>query len=184
VESIPWLEKKFRRIAQENTIDIHIVPVQLSADQALAAVPADTDAVYLFPLAELTPGEFRKLLYGLILRKLPSFSLLGGEDVEAGVLASAAPKSEISRLTRRIALNVQRILLGEKASTLRVAFPVGEKLTINMATGRAIGFYPSWSALTEAELLNEQVERVERKLSLESAFLATTDRSRRSRGSN
>ncbi len=50
-----------------------------------------------------------------------------------------------------------------------MAFPLGEKLTINMATGRAIGFYPSWSALTEAELLNEQVERVERRLSLESA---------------
>ena len=169
VESIPWLEKYFRRIAQEYTIDINIVPVEFSADQALAAFPSDTDAVYLFPLAQLPPGEFRKLLYGLILRKLPSFSLLGGADVEAGVLASAAPKSEISRLTRRIALNVQRILLGEKASTLKVAFPVGEKLTINMATGRAIGFYPSWSALTEAELLNEQVERVERKLSLESA---------------
>jgi outer membrane protein TolC len=168
-ESIPWLEKYFRRIAQEYTIDINIVPVEFSADQALAAFPSDTDAVYLFPLAQLPPGEFRKLLYGLILRKLPSFSLLGGEDVEAGVLASAAPKSEISRLTRRIALNVQRILLGEKASTLKVAFPVGEKLTINMATGRAIGFYPSWSALTEAELLNEQVERVERRLSLESA---------------
>lgn len=169
LESIPWLEKKFRRIAQEYTIDIHIVPVEFSADQALAAFPSDTDAVYLFPLSQLAPGKFRKLLYGLILRKLPSFSLLGGEDVEAGVLASASPVSEIPRLTRRIALNVHRILLGEKASTLRVAFPIGEKLTINMATGRAIGFYPSWSALTEAELLNEQVERVERRLSLESA---------------
>jgi outer membrane protein TolC len=50
-----------------------------------------------------------------------------------------------------------------------VAFPLGEKLTINMATGRAIGFYPSWSALTEAVLLNEKVERVERRLSLQSA---------------
>jgi outer membrane protein TolC len=156
-------------LPNEFTINIHIVPIEFSADEALAAFPSDTDAVYMFPLSQLSPGEFRKLLYGLILRKLPSFSLLGGDDVEAGVLASAAPKSEISRLTRRIALNVQRILLGEKASTLRVAFPVGEKLTINMATGRAIGFYPSWSALTEAELLNEQVERVERRLSLQSA---------------
>jgi hypothetical protein len=169
LEYIPWLEKYFRRIAQEYTIDINIVPVEFSADEALAAFPSDTDAVYLFPLAQLPPGEFRKLLYGLILRRLPSFSLLGGEDVEAGVLASVAPKDQFLRITRRIALNVQRILLGEEASSLKVAFPLGEKLTINMATGRAIGFYPSWSALTEAELLNEKVERVERRLSLESA---------------
>ncbi len=169
LEAIPWLEKKLRQIAYEYTIDIYIVPVESSADQALAALPPETDAVYLMPLAQITPGEFRKLVYGLILRRLPSFSMLGRDDVEAGVLASVAPKDQLLRITRRIALNVQRILLGENAGTLKVAFPLGEKLTINMATGRAIGFYPSWSALTEAELLNEQVERVERRLSLESA---------------
>ncbi|NIQ91063.1 MAG: TolC family protein [Deltaproteobacteria bacterium] len=168
-EAIPWLEKRFREIANEYTINLTVVKVDRSADEALAALPPETDAVYVMPLAKLSPGEFRKLVYGLILRRLPSFSSLGREDVEAGLLASARPKSDIQRLTRRIALNVQRILLGEKASALKVAFPLGEKLTINMATGRAIGFYPSWSTLTEAELLNEQVERVERRLSLQSA---------------
>ena len=169
LESIPWLEKKLRQTAHEYTIDIDIVPVERSADQALAAFPSDTDAVYLMPLPQLTPGGFRKLIYGMILRRLPSFSMLGGNDVEAGVLASVAPKDQFLRITRRIALNVQRILLGEEASTLKVAFPLGEKLTINMATGRAIGFYPSWSALTEAVLLNERAERVERRISLQSA---------------
>lgn len=169
LETIPWLEKRFRQIANEYTINVTVVKVGTSADEALAALPPETDAVYVMPIAQLSPGQFRKIVYGLILRRLPSFSMLGRDDVEAGLLASVTPKSDISRLTRRIALNVQRILLGEKASTLRVAFPLGERLTINMATGRAIGFYPSWSALTEAELLNEQVERVERRLSLESA---------------
>ncbi|MCG6919000.1 MAG: TolC family protein [Deltaproteobacteria bacterium] len=169
LESIPWLEKKLRQTAHEYTIDVDIVPVQFSADQPLAAFSSDTDAVYLMPLPQLPPAEFRKLIYGMILRRLPSFSMLGGDDVEAGVLASVAPKDQFLRINRRIALNVQRILLGEEASTLKVAFPLGEKLTINMATGRAIGFYPSWSALTEAVLLNEKVERVERRLSLQSA---------------
>ncbi|MGB6279159.1 MAG: TolC family protein, partial [Syntrophobacteria bacterium] len=169
LESIPWLEKKLRQTAYEYTIDVDIVPVELSAEQALAAFSSDTDAVYLMPLPQLTPREFRKLVYGMILRRLPSFSMLGGANVEAGVLASVAPRDQFLRITRRIALNVQRILLGEEASNLKVAFPLGEKLTINMATGRAIGFYPSWSELTEADLLNEQVERVERRLSLQSA---------------
>ena len=168
LESIPWLEQKLSQTAYEYTIDIDIVPVEHSADRALATFHSDTDAVYLLPLSQITPGEFRKLIYGMILRKLPSFSMLGRADVEAGVLASVAPKDQFLRITRRIALNVQRILLGEEASTLKVAFPLGEKLTINMATGRAIGFYPSWSTLTEADLLNEKVERVERRLSLES----------------
>jgi outer membrane protein len=169
LESIPWLEKKLSQTAYEYTFDIDIVPVEHSADRTLAAFPSDADAVYLLPLSRITPGEFRKLVYGMILKKLPSFSMLGRQDVEAGVLASVAPKDQFLRITRRIALNVQRILLGEDASTLKVAFPLGERLTINMATGRAIGFYPTWSTLTEADLLNEKVERVERRLSLQSA---------------
>ena len=101
--------------------------------------------------------------------RLPSFSMLGRDDVEAGLLASIAPQYLLRRIGRRIALNTQRIILGEDPSTFKVAFPLGEKLTINMATGRAIGFYPSWSALTEADLLNERVEEVQRRYTLESA---------------
>jgi outer membrane protein TolC len=50
-----------------------------------------------------------------------------------------------------------------------VAFPKEQELTINMATARAIGVHPSWSILTEAELINEKVEVVTRRLGLESA---------------
>ena len=99
----------------------------------------------------------------------------GRSDVEAGLLASDKPKADLSRIARRIALNVQRILLGEDAGTFNVAFPEGEELTINMATARAIGVYPTWSVLTEAELLHERVKEVERKLSLESAVLEAID---------
>ena len=174
-ESIPWIGKKLREISYEHTIDIHVVEVDFSAEEALAAFPPETDAVYVMPLAQLSPGEFRKLVYGLIQLRLPSFSVLGRDDVEAGLLASVAPQYLLRRIGRRIALNTQRIILGEKASTFKVAFPLGEKLTINMATGRAIGFYPSWSALTEAELLNEKVQEVQRRYTLESAVRGAID---------
>ena len=39
------------------------------------------------------------------------------------------------RVARRIALNVNQILLGEKAGTLAVRFDAGERLVINMETG-------------------------------------------------
>ncbi len=169
LEAIPWLSKKLRQIAHEHTINVNIVPIYISAKEALAAFPPETDAVYVMPITQLPPGEFRKLINGLIQRKLPSFAMLGRDDVEAGLLVSVAPRFYRSRLARRVALNVMRILLGENAGTLRVAFPLGEELTINMATARAIGVYPTWSVLTEAVLLNERVERVERQLTLESA---------------
>jgi hypothetical protein len=63
------------------------------------------------------------------------------------------------RLSRRVAINVQRILLGEEAASLPVAFQVETQLVINMATARAMGAYPSWGVLTEAELINEKRRR-------------------------
>jgi outer membrane protein TolC len=44
-----------------------------------------------------------------------------------------------------------------------------------MATARAIGVYPTWRVLTEAELLHEYVKEIERKLSLESAVREAID---------
>ncbi len=168
LEAAPWIKQKLRRISFEHTINVEPVPVGNSAEVALADLPPETDAVYVFPLLYLNQKEFFKLVAGLIERKLPSFSMWGRSEVEAGLLASNKPKADLSRIARRIALNVQRILLGEDAGTFNVAFPEGEELTINMATARAIGVYPTWSVLTEAELLHERVTEVERKLSLQS----------------
>ena len=72
------------------------------------------------------------------------------------MFASIAPNSDANRLGRRVALNVLSILTGEKAAELPVSFSVGERLTINMATGRAIDYYPNWEILSEAEILHEQ----------------------------
>ena len=169
LEAVPWLRKKLRRISFEYTMNVEAVPVGTSATEALANLPPETDAVLVFPLMQITGKEFYKLVEGLIERKLPSFSVWSRSEVEAGLLASVKPETDLSRIARRIALNVQRILLGEDAGTLNVAFPEGEELTINMATARAIGIYPTWSVLTEAELLHEKVGDIERRLSLESA---------------
>ena len=75
-------------------------------------------------------------------------------------------EGDTSRLVRRVALNLHRILLGERPEDLPVDFSQSERLTINMATARAIGVYPSFALLTEAELLNEVRTQAARSLSL------------------
>ncbi|UCG11360.1 MAG: hypothetical protein JSU72_12500 [Deltaproteobacteria bacterium] len=169
LESVPSLRQKVRRVGFEYTIDIEIVPVDTSSEEALDALPPGTDAVYVTPLLRFTPTEFEKLVSGLIERNLPSFSMWGRDEVETGILAGVAPRSDFQRLARRVALDVQSILLGEDAGLLEVAFPRGSELTINMATARAIGVYPPWKVLTEAEPLNEAVEDIERRYTLDSA---------------
>jgi hypothetical protein len=57
---------------------------------------------------------------------------------------------------------VQKILLGEEPGALPVAFTRREQLTVNMRTARAIRVYPRWSAITDAELLHEEPQEVQR----------------------
>jgi hypothetical protein len=117
----------------------------------------------------LPPAEFDVLVQGLIERRLPSFSAVGTQQVEAGLLVGLHPQTDFLRLARRIALNVQQTLLGEDPATLPVVFTRQKRVAINMATARAIDTYPSWAILTEAKLLHQTVKKVDRHLTLTAA---------------
>lgn len=152
---IPGAEAELARVARELGITVTRVAVADAASPALERIPGDTEAVYVGPLPALSSREYARLVSGLIARRLPSFAFEGQADVERGLLVGVAAPVEMSRLARRVALNARRILLGEEAASLPVAFARGEGLTLNMNTARAIGFSPSWRLLTSAELLHE-----------------------------
>ncbi|NIS75133.1 MAG: TolC family protein [Deltaproteobacteria bacterium] len=169
METFPKVREIAEKISRENAIEISIVPATDSAETVLAALGPETEAVFLSPLVRFTPVEFDHLVNGLIEKGLPSFSLWGKTEVEQGVLAAVSPKSDITRLARRVALNVQRILIGEDPATFQVALFQGLHLSINMATARSIGYSPDWNTLTEADLINEEVPDIPRRVTLESA---------------
>jgi outer membrane protein TolC/ABC-type uncharacterized transport system substrate-binding protein len=161
--------QRLEEAGREAGVSIVAVPAGPDAASTLAAIPADVDAVYLTPLLRFEDDEVRALAGGLVERRLPAFSGFSPRDVELGMLASNAPDTDLLRLARRTAIDLQRILLGEEAGTLPVTFNRGEELTINMGTARALGTYPPWSLLTDARLLNETRQEVTRTLSLDAA---------------
>ncbi len=159
LEAIPELVDRTRANLSGTGIDFEYIPAVDSAEEVLSAVSPDVDAVYVWPLFQFSDREYRRLIDGFIERKLPSFSGLGGGDVEAGMLASAGSPDFFPKIARRIALNVQRILLGEDAGDIPVEFSVPDDLVINMATARAIDVSPRWEILIEADVLHpEDVE--------------------------
>lgn len=155
-EAIPGIQNEASRVARELGISITPVFGANEAHSILAAIPADTQAVYVGPLPALSAKEYQRLVAGLIERRLPSFAFEGKIDVKRGLLEGIAPAVQMDRLARRVALNVRRILLGDDAAILPVAFARAGGLTINMRTARAIGFSPAWQILTRAELLHEE----------------------------
>ncbi|MDH3402528.1 MAG: TolC family protein [Acidobacteriota bacterium] len=171
LDAIPELVERTRAGLASTGVDFEYVPAGTSADAVLEALSPEVDAVYVWPLFQFSAAEYRRLIDGLIERRLPGFSGLGGSDVEAGMLASAAPPDFFPRLARRIALTVQRILLGEDAGDLPVSFDMRENLVINMATARAIGASPRWEMLVEADLLHAEVVEGAYELSLDKAVV-------------
>jgi len=152
MRSMPELEAFAHAAADTIETEVELVPVGLSADPAIAAT-AEAEAVYVTPLLRMPGHELDRLLEALIDGAIPSFSLQGEAVVRRGALAGLRRGTGITRLARRVALNVQRILLGEDAGTLPVVLDQREKLLINMTTAERIGFHPSWLLMLEADLL-------------------------------
>ncbi len=150
------------------------VPTKEDADATVRAIPADVQAVYVGPLMRMPKTYAAALAKALVAKRLPSFAWRGREDVQRGLLLGLAAPSDLSRLARRVALNVQSLLLKEPTSSQSKAFQTTERLVINMATARQIGVYPNWTLITEAELLNHKRGKVTRKLSLKRAVREAT----------
>lgn len=161
LDSVPeFREEKPQEVAQRLGIRIDVIGVTDDVDGALNAIPGEADAVYVTPLLRLDAAAMTRLADGLINRRLPSFSLLGRPELDYGLMmATSGRESDQIRVARRIALLIQRILLGENAADLEVDFRESQRLAINMRTARAIGFSPRYAVLADADqLYDEEVD--------------------------
>ncbi len=169
LNAIPALEERTNRIAESLGIKTYSYRVKKTVDEIVENFPPEIEAVYISPLLELELIEFNKLVTEINNRKLPSFSIMGLHEIESGVLATN--RSNIfPRIARRIAINLQRILLGEKPQELEVYFEPGEQLAINMKTAREINVHPKWSVLIEADQIDEEISETGTALDLKSVI--------------
>lgn len=154
INALPQLRVKADELSKALNAQISIVPTGNDAEAALAAIPADADAVYVTGL-RLSEEGLRPLAQGLNARRLPSFSAIGRSDLEAGMLlTTGGAQRDIERLARRVVLMIQRITQGENPADFEVGFQGEQRLVINMRTARDIGFSPRWQDLADAEQLN------------------------------
>ncbi len=167
-----FLRAKMEQIAEDLGLALVTTPVGDSLLAAVEAIPADVDAVYVTPLLRFDDEDMRQLAGALIERRLKSFSLFGVSEIEDGLLMSNGGRAEDTlRITRRIALSVQRILLGEKPETIPVYLQESRRLAINMSTAEAIGYSPRYVVLADAEQLRVSETAASESLGLLDAML-------------
>lgn len=150
LEAVGEIDAETRRVAKESQVEIVSIPYFDPEQDLVALIPPDVEAVMIGGLARLDEAAMQRLVDGLIARQLPSFSFLGDEHVQAGLLTTNALNSDLERLTRRTALNMQAVLLGERAEDLPVDFERKRRLFINMKTARALDVWPRFDILVKA----------------------------------
>ncbi len=129
-----------------------LVPMGTRAEEVLAALGPRVRAVYLTPALRMSRAEQERLIQGLIVRRLPSYAMLGKPEVVRGVLAGTLPDLR-QRAARRIALDIQQILAGTRPEELSSRLEVSRRLVINARTAELIGFWPDFELALEAEFV-------------------------------
>lgn len=167
----PGLVSRAREVAAAGGVEMTFILQQTRNEDLAPKLPVDAEAVVVTDLARLDSAAMDRLIAALIERRLPSYSLLDSQLVEQGLLMAEAPASDWRRLARRNALNMHDVLHGEPAASQPVLFKGKRRLTINMATARAIGIYPRFDILNEAVLLNVEPEQEGQALSLPAVAL-------------
>jgi len=165
-EAQPGLINRAREVTTAAGVELLFVQQRARNENLAARLPAGIDCVVVTGQGLLSPAAMDRVIATLIEKKLPSYSLLDAHLVEQGLLMAEAPVTNWRRLARRNALNVHAVLHGELAQNQPVTMESKRRLTINMATARAIGISPRFDILNEAMLIHEEPEPQGRQLSL------------------
>jgi outer membrane protein len=150
-------------------VQVRLVAVSPFTTDVSGLVPDNTEAVYLMPLHQMSDDQLRTTVEALSARGIPTFSMVGEEEVDQGVLAGVNTLATGRALARGVALDVLDTVEGrDVARSFESVF--GGQLTLNMATADAIGFSPSWELLTRARVLHDDQPRRDRPITLETAM--------------
>jgi len=153
--AIPELREAALAASEERGISLLEVLHDGVDHQLMDRVPAETDAVFIAGLPRMPEADFDRLIQAINAAGLASYSFAGVSDVERGLLVTNSEPRDVDRQARLNALNMQAVMLGDRAENQPTASIRKEQLTINMETAREIGLSPSFDVLGDAVLLNE-----------------------------
>lgn len=137
-------------------IDYVIVPVSNNIDASLSKMPDDVGSVYVTQAYNLSLEDRKNLYSALRERKLPSFSSMGKEDVEAGAMFGTSAQDLDKKVAEMVSFNIKNVLKGGVVQSRPVVITDGNVLYYNDDTGRAIGYHPHIRLLKSVEVISTE----------------------------
>ena len=137
--------------------DFVVIPTNNNIDNVLSKIPADCDAVVLTPMYNISNDKKQYLINKLNEKKLPTYSTMGREDVEDGVLMGIGAIDLDRKVAEQTAFNIKGVLWGKQTpQTGRLQFYEDEIVYINKDTADLIGYKPHLRVLNNAEVITNK----------------------------
>ncbi len=166
------LERNFK-ITKQTPI---FLPIIDDAKETIAALQnINVEGVIFLPTWRLSQDAFYDLISSINDMHIPSFSIIGEEEVAEGVFMSLNPKSELIRVSRRIALNTQELLLNGSVDNFAM-FNQANELIINETVSKEIEIDLSFKTIEEARFIDlAHLPKKDEITLVEASFLAVQD---------
>ena len=132
------------------------IPVKNDVAGVLNSIPSDCDAVIFTPLYNLSVEKKKMLINALNEQKLPTYSTIGREDVELGVLLGAGAIDVDKKIADATSFSIKGVLNGDRNYNSQVSFYEDQVLFINKDTAELIGYKPHLRVLDTAEVISNK----------------------------
>ena len=152
-------QEKTDEIAKRHTVEKErdaLKEANNDIDKVLADIPADCDAVVLTPMYNLSSEKKQYLIDKLNERRLPTYSTMGREDVDAGVLMGIGAFDLDRKIAEHTAFSIKGVIYGKKVpQSEQLQFYEDEIVYINKDTADLIGYQPHLRVLNNAEVITK-----------------------------
>ena len=141
--------------------DYVVIPTNNNIDAALSKIPEDCDAVVLTPMFNLSKNKKQELINKLNERRLYTYSTMGKEDVEDGVLMGIGAIDLDRKIAEQTSFNIKGVITGKSTpQTSQLQFYEDEIVYINKDTADFIGYQPHLRVLNNAEVITHKPKTV------------------------
>ena len=129
---------------KEKNCDLNyvVIPVSSNLKASLAKIPSDVDAIFVTPLYNLTTAQRKEVYDYAISRKLPSYSIVGKEDVEMGAMLGTSQMDVDKKIAEATSFNIHGVLHGNAVKNEKLPFYDDKVIFYNSDTGEAVGYTP------------------------------------------
>ena len=133
-----------------------IIPVNSNVKSSLAKIPADVDGIFVTPLFNLTTEQRKEVFAYAASKKLPSYSIVGKEDVELGAMLGTSTMDVDKKIAEATSFNIHGVLHGNVVKNERIPFYDDKVIFYNSDTGEAVGYTPPLRLLNNAVTISHK----------------------------